>query len=406
MRLPVGFQFEYGDSKTHVLTLKKYSYGQKQAEKVWFDHLSKGLFDIGFKRSEVDECVFTRGTTIFMCYVDDGIFSDPDDSNIDQAIQDLKKAGFDIENRGDLQDYLGIHVEYLPGNRIKLSQPHLIEQIIEQVKLTNNRWAKKTPAANHILNRFEHEEPFDERFHYRSMIGKLNFLEKGTRPDISYATHQCARFSIDSKKSHGDAVDYLCKYLLGTKDQEIIPDPDPRHSLKVYVNPDFSGNYQRTTAKDDVSTAKSRTGYVVQYCNCPIIWTSGLQTMVTLSTTEVEYVALSQSLRDTFPIMNFLTDFKSQGYNIIGDSREQVLCKVFEDNSRAIELANVPKMRLRTKHINLVYHHFRSRVKTRTNPLGDVTVEHIDTEDQIANMLTKPLAAPLFLKHRKNLLFF
>ena len=222
MRLPVGFQFEHDDSKTHVLKLRKNLYGQKQAGKVWFDHLSKGLINIGFKRSEVDECVFTRRNTIFMCYVDDGIFSDPEDSNIDQAIQDLKKAGFDIENRGNLQDYLGIHIEHLPNNRIKLSQPHLIEQIINQVKLTNPRKTKKTPAANHILNRFEHEEPFNERFHYRSVIGKLNFLEKGTRPDISYATHQCARFSIDPKKSHGDAVDYLCKYLLGTQDQGFI----------------------------------------------------------------------------------------------------------------------------------------------------------------------------------------
>ena len=77
MRLPVGFQFEYGNSKTHVLKLKRNLYGQRQAGKVWFDHLSKGSINIGFKKSEVDECVFTRGTTIFMCYVDDGIFVDP-----------------------------------------------------------------------------------------------------------------------------------------------------------------------------------------------------------------------------------------------------------------------------------------------------------------------------------------
>ena len=84
--------------------------------------------------------------------MDDEIFADPNDNEIDKAIQDLKDTGFDIENRGDLQDYLGIHVDKLSGNRIKLSQPHLIEQIIEQVGLSGSKKTKKTPATKQILN--------------------------------------------------------------------------------------------------------------------------------------------------------------------------------------------------------------------------------------------------------------
>ena len=183
----------------------------------------------------------------------------------------------------------------------------------------------------------------------------------------------------------------------------IILDPNANESLKVYVDADFAGSYQRITAMDDVSTAKSRSGYLVQYCNCPIIWSSKLQTLVTLSTTEAEYVALSNSLRDTFPVMNLLKEFKEREFKIIGDGQAKILCKVFEDNSGAVELANVPKMRPRTKHINLVYHHFRSRVKTHSNPSGDVTVEHIDTLDQLADIFTKPLAAPLFEKLRTRI---
>ena len=238
------------------------------------------------------------------------------------------------------------------------------------------------------------------------MIGKLNFLKKGTRPDIAYATHQCARFSIDTKKSHGDAVEYLCKYLVGTRDKGIILDPDAEQSLKVYVDADFCGSYQRITAMDDISTAKSRTGYIVQYCNCPIVWVSKLQTLVTLSTTEAEYVALSHSLRDTFPIMNLLKEFKDRDFAVIGDGKAKLMYRVFEDNSGALELANVPKMRPRTKHINLVYHHFRSRVITRSNPDGDVTIEYIKTEDQLADIFTKPLAAPQFELLRKRIQFF
>ena len=87
-----------------------------------------------------------------MFYVDDGIFADKNDKNIDNAIMDLRKAGFDIENRGNIQDYLGIHVDYLLNNRIKLSQPHLIDQIIKQVGLSDCKRTKKTPAPKNILH--------------------------------------------------------------------------------------------------------------------------------------------------------------------------------------------------------------------------------------------------------------
>lgn len=195
----------------------------------------------------------------------------------------------------------------------------------------------------------------------------------------------------------------MCKYLIGTRTRGIILDHNADESLKVFVGADFSGSYQRMAIMDDVSTAKSRTGYVVQYCNCPIIWSSKLQTLVALSTTETEYVALSHSLRDTFPIMNLLKEFNAREFKIIGDRNAKIMCKAFEDNSGAVELANVPKMRPRTKHINLVYHHFRSRVKTHSNPDGDATIEYIDTGNQLADIITKSLAAPLFEKFRDRI---
>jgi hypothetical protein len=69
---------------------------------VWNQHLVKGLLKIGFQQSEIDECVFYRNSTIFVVYVDDGIFASPDNKEIDQAIMDLRKAKFDIEDKGDI----------------------------------------------------------------------------------------------------------------------------------------------------------------------------------------------------------------------------------------------------------------------------------------------------------------
>jgi hypothetical protein len=225
-------------------------------------------------------------------------------------------------------------------------------------------------------------------------VGKLNFLEKSTRPEIAYAVHQCARFSSNPKKSHANAIKYLCRYLMGTKDKGLILRADPSKSFEVHVDCDFAGNWVKEDAMNDPSTAKSRTGYVISYGGCPIIWASKLQTEVVLSSTESEYVGLSESLRVAIVMMSLLLEMKSFGIPI-AKAVPTVFCKLFEDNAGAIHLAKVPKMRPRTRHINQKYHHFREWVKS-----GKIAILPIDTEEQPADLLTKPLDLVLFLKHR------
>ena len=225
--------------------------------------------------------------------MDDGIFIDKTVEKIDLAVQELSNE-FNIEDKGDISEYLGVRVEYLDDGRIKLYQPHLIDQILKELNIDPNVKVRPTPAAStKILQRFKGESPHAKSWHYRSIIGKLNFLEKSTRPDISYAVHQCARFSQDPKVSHSNAVEHLGKYLLGTRMDGLFLDPKRDVSFDVYVDSDFVGNWNRQTAEMDESTAKSRSGYVIMFANCPLIWTSKLQTMVGLSTTECEYMALS-----------------------------------------------------------------------------------------------------------------
>jgi hypothetical protein len=386
MELPEGIETKYGNGRTHVLKLKKNLYGQKQAGRVWNQHLVKGLKKVGFKQSKADECVFYRGKVIFAVYVDDGYFCGPNEKDIDKAIKDLRKAGYDIEDKGDLKDYLGVNVDYLANGRIKLSQPHLIDQIVHDIGLTTRSPTKSTPAKSSvILQRDELGQPFDQSFHYRSVIGKLNYLEKTTRPEISYAVHQCARFSEDPKQSHAKAVIHLAQYLKGTRDQGIILDPKRDKSLECYADADFAGNWNRSTAAEDASTAKSRTGFVITLADCPIYWTSKLQTQIALSTTEAEYVSLSQALRDLIPLMNLLEEIKDRGLPIIADT-PKIHCKAFEDNSGALELARMPKLRPRTKHINNIYHHFRQYVRD-----GSISIYPIDTEEQLGDLFTKPL---------------
>jgi hypothetical protein len=140
-----------------------------------------------------------------------------------------------------------------------------------------------------------------------------------------------------------NAVKYLCRYLLGTKDEGLILRPDPSKSFEVHVDCDFAGNCVKEDAMNDPSTAKSRTGYVISYQGCPITCASKLLTEVVLSTTESEYVGLSESLRIAIVLMNLLKEMKEHRVEL-PTTKPTVYCKLFEDNAGAIHIAKSPSL--------------------------------------------------------------
>ena len=133
--------------------------------------------------------------------------------------------------------------------------------------------------------------------------------------------------------------------------------------------------------------------------DCPVFWVSKLQSEIALSTTEAEYIALSHSMRETLPLIELLKEV----YAAMGTSNQSkqgdVKCTVFEDNNGCIELAKCPKMRPRTKHISIKYHHFRSKVLD-----GTIKIMPIDTLEQQADIFTKALARDQFRCLRKFLI--
>ena len=223
-------------------------------------------------------------------------------------------------------------------------------------------------------------------------------MEKGTRADISYITHQCARFSAQPRKEHNAAVRWIARYLKGTRTRGLILKPDHRKGLEVHVDADFAGNWDRNET-DDPDTARSRHGYIISYAGCPIVWKSQLQGEICLSSTESEYTGLSYALREAIPIMNFYQELIDHGFNVKTPTAK-VHCKLFEDNSGAIEIAKTEKYRPRTKHLNCRLHHFRYYVDV----LKQITIHKIDTKDQPADMLTKPLNEEKLTKFRKMVL--
>ena len=143
---------------------------------------------------------------------------------------------------------------------------------------------------------FTESPDFDGHFHYQSVIGKLNYLAQLTRPDIQFAVHSCARFSTCAKYEHGEALEYIARYLKGTADLGITLHPKHDEGFRGYADADFVYNWLKEYVEFDPTTAKSRSGWVITYANCPILWASEFQLQVALSTTEANYISLSSAL--------------------------------------------------------------------------------------------------------------
>jgi Reverse transcriptase (RNA-dependent DNA polymerase) len=110
MEIPKGFDLEDGhDHREYVLKLHRNVYGSKNAGRTWYQYLSQKLVqEVGFVQSKVDECVYYKGTVMYILYTDDSILAGPDQSDIDQGIKDIKQAKLNITMEGDIQDFLGI----------------------------------------------------------------------------------------------------------------------------------------------------------------------------------------------------------------------------------------------------------------------------------------------------------
>jgi hypothetical protein len=355
------------------------------------------LRDIGFQQSQVDECVFYRDDVIFIVYVDDGLFFGSRDDTLTLIIRQLKDAGLNIEDQGHPADYVGVNIRSNRDGTYEFTQRALIDAIIDDVNVGNS-YTKPVPAKVSLqLHAFRDSPKFEGNFNYRSAIGKLNYLGQTTRPDILYAVHQAAKYSADPRVEHGEAVIYIVKYLKATRHIGLRFKPDPSKGFQCYCDADFAGNWNKEFASTDPSTAKSRSGWIVFYASCPIIWASKLQSQVALSTTEAEYIAMSMALRDVIPLMELIQEMRERKFDII-NTQPYVYCKVFEDNSGALELARLPRLRPRTKHINVCYHHFREHVRK-----GLIKIFPVDTKNQIADTLTKALAQNDFVRHRKHM---
>ena len=335
-----------------------------------------------------------------MVYVDDAILISAHERLIDLEIKSLQES-YALTDDGNLKDYLGTRFTRKDDGSFEMNQPKMIERALEIVGLNTDGTKVKmhdTPASeSKLLDKDPDGAARKQEWNYRSAVGCLSYIQAIIRPDITMAVQQCARFCNDPKREHEEAVKRICRYLLRTKDKGLVFRPDPKRGLECFVDADWAGSWQHRSANDPLS-AHSRTGFVIMYAGCPIVWASKMQTLIALSTTEAEYIALSTALREVIGVMNLIDELRTRGFRL-NNSQPKVICKTFEDNRSCIEIATNHKTRPRTKHLSVRLHHFRSNVVN-----GRIKIEHISTKDQIADIFTKPLPRDQFIKLRNKLM--
>jgi hypothetical protein len=166
--------------------------------------------------------------------------------------------------------------------------------------------------------------------------------------------------------------------------------------IDCYVDADFAGLWGYED-RNDASCVKSRTGYVINIANCPVIWKSKLHSCIASSTMEAEYNALSMAMRDVLPLRNLAIEI-SKGVGMSGNAPTTFKTTVWEDNNGALKLATMQPGRTtpRSKAFGVRYHWFRSKLKP-----NEIEVKKIAGVDQRADFLTKALRPEAFIENRK-----
>ena len=373
---PTGF--EVGD-KSKVCKLKKALYGLKQSPRVWYNTLAAFLKELGFEPIAADYSVFTNGSCIISVYVDDILLAGPDKKEI-QAIKDKLRQRFEMTDLGPCTYYLGMTVTRDRANRIlRLGQAGYVQKFVTE----HGMWESKgtpTPMGTEKYQAAEEDFVATEasRTAYQSAVGSLMYAMLGTRPDIAFAVSVVSRYASNPNESHWKAVKRIFRYLRGTVDHQLVFRGDLK-PLSGYTDADWAG---------DQDTRRSTSGYVFDVGSAAISWSSKRQPTVALSTCEAEYIGQTQATKEAVWLRGLLSQL-----NPSEPATRTVV--IYCDNQGAMALAKNPQFHARTKHIDIQHHYVREQVTA-----GNVALEYIPTDRQVADGLTKALCKDKFERFR------
>jgi hypothetical protein len=337
-------------------------------------------------------------TLIFIIYVDDILIYGKCNDKVNDFIAQMKSEHLALHQEGTAEGYLGVDIQR-EGGKITLVQEGLTKHIIDALGL-NSKYSTsvKTPAESSALGEDGDGIDASGSINYPSVVGMLLYLGHSC-PDISFATHQCARYTHFPKQLHEDALQWIGRYLKGTVGKGLIFNPSESLKIDCHPDADFAGLWNRDN-KQDPHCVRSLTGCVICLADCLVLWKSTLQTEIALSTMEAEYVALSTSWHDLFPFIDVTREL-SKTFSIELLDTAKMHAKICEDNVGALALGKLEPRHMtpRSKQYAIKYHRFREHI-------GPRNIEHvkISSEDQLGDIFTKGLSKVLFPHLQKKLM--
>lgn len=364
MEQPEGFIVK--GKENFVYKLHKAIYGLKQASKMWYERINEVLLQkMHFKRITSEPCVFYMRSNsdliIIALYVDD-ILLFSSNSTLKEKVKCELMNTFEMKDFGSAHHILGMRVNK-SQNKVTLDQTGYIKRVLEKFNMTDCKPAK-TPLEKGI--KLPKGDNKSTNSHYRNLLGCLMYIAVCTRPDIAHAVSVLSQFNECHTEHHWKALKRVLRYLKGTVNYGLVFQKSGM-DVTAYVDADWGGNEL---------DRKSFTGFIFKLGNSLISWESRKQKTVALSSTEAEYMALSDGCKEALFVRSFLNELLNSN------------CKVtlYNDNQSAQKLTTNCMYHNRTKHIDVRHHFIRENIKKNI-----VNVKYLSTDLMIADVLTKPL---------------
>uniref|UniRef100_A0A1J3IYK5 Retrovirus-related Pol polyprotein from transposon TNT 1-94 n=1 Tax=Noccaea caerulescens TaxID=107243 RepID=A0A1J3IYK5_NOCCA len=380
MKQPDGF-IKKGD-ENKVCLLRKSLYGLKQSPRQWNIKFDSFMKEANFIRSEYDQCVYMRNihnekAVYLLLYVDDILIASGSMSEI-RSVKDSLSSKFEMKDMGKASRILGMDIiRDRERGTLQLSQESYIEKVLKTFGMTEAK-PTTTPLATHFrLKSLTKDERKEEAVHmedtpYASAVGSLMYAMIGSRPDIAYAVGVISRFMSNPGRDHWTAVKWVLRYLRGSSKASLTFTKDKSFSIDGFCDSDYA---------TDLDRRRSVTGFIFQVWGNTVSWRSNLQSVVALSTTEAEYMALSIAVKEAIWLKGLCSE--------LGFDAGAV--KIHCDSQSALALAKNSVYHERTKHIATKYHFIRDIVAD-----GIVELFKIHTSKNPADFLTKALPGPKF----------
>ena len=377
MQQPTG----YIKDKSKVCLLRKSLYGLKQSAKLWNETIHYFLISCNFVRSSADQCLYikkeNRGIILIILWVDDIVIV----TNNNCLLHNFKKeisAKFKCKDLGKLKFFLGVEFQ-VENNFVSMSQASYCRQIIQRFGMMQST-PRKTPLDSSVwetLRATQNSALLTNPTKYRELVGSLIYLQQVTRPDLSFAVNLLGQNMASPRRIHWEQGLNVLRYLRGTIGFSLQYRKFDIDKVKLigYADADWANAPDR----------KSMSGFCFKLASnsSMISWASRKQSTVATSTTESEYIALSEATCEAIWLQKLLRDL-----NIPGVQFETA--KMFCDNTSALALTGNPCHHRRTKHIEAKYHHVRDHIEKQT-----VDVEYVPSKENWADGFTKSLPNPL-----------